>query len=432
MPTIATQVDLSGASRIFQEFCAVIEDKHWRKRVKQLTEHSKRSEFLCAHYASEYALAFQLEACNSLVEKYGTFPPGAIEAQGLMPAIAFAQQVLSLVDGLQADKQRQFIGRIRGAFRNPDDMRGLLLEFTVATHFTLRGNRVRWPELEGNDAELQGATYDFFVDDLGDDGLEVECKSASHDKGRSIHRATVLAIYERLRKELADFAQRLKTGLVVVVTVPDAVPGAPSEQAELVKRVHRQLLVGQSEAFDDGVRINITDFEVSQLRDIELQSDSEDARAIVDDVTGTRNRSVLVMGRRNVGALLLVLQSSKDDGLLSAVFDTAKKAARSQLSGTRPGLLLLGFEGLEAEQLASLAQQDGDATQAPTAARIAVSQFLSGDGRDHVVGVGFLSRSRLRQQGSGHFNSGGLTYYFENEISSLWLPAFKGLFRSQR
>jgi hypothetical protein len=429
MPTIATQVDLSEASRIFQGFRTVIEDKHWRKRVKQLIEHSKRNEFLRAHYASEYELAFQLEACNQLVEKYGTFPPGAIEAQGLMPAVAFMQQVLSLLDGLQPDKQRAFIGRTRGAFRNPDDMRALLMEFTVATHFTLRGNRVRWPELEANDAELQGATFDLFVEDLGNDGVEVECKSASHDKGRSIHRATGFAIYERLRKELGDFAQRLKTGLAVVVTVPDAVPGAPSEQAELAKRVHRQLVVGQSEAFDDGVQISITDFEVSRLRDIELQTDSEDARAIVDDATGTRNRSVLVMGQRNVGALLLVLQSSKDDGLLSAVFDTARKAARSQLLGARPGLLLLGFEGLEAEQLASLAQQDGDAAQAPTAARIAVSQFLSGDGRDHVVGVGFLSRSRLRRLGSGHFNSGGLTYYFENETSSLWLPAFKGLFR---
>lgn len=429
MPTIATQVDLSGASRIFQRFRTVIEEKHWRRRVTQLIDHSRQNKFLRAHNASEYELTFQLEACSRLIEKYGAFPPGLIEAQGLMLVVAFMQQALSLLDGLQPEKQRAFIGRIRGALRNPDDMRALLFEFTVATHFTLRGNRVMWPELEANDGKLQGATFDLFVEDLGNDGVEVECKSASHDKGRSIHRATALAMHEQLRKELGDFTQHLKTGLAVVLTVPDAVPGAPAGQAELAKRVHRQLLVGQSEAFNDGVHIGIADFDVSRIRDIELRTDGEDARAIVDDVTGTRNRNVLVMGRRNVGALLLVLQSSKDDGLLGAVFDTAKKAARSQLSGARPGLLLLGFEGLEADQLASLAQQDGDSTQAPTAMRIAVSQFLSGGGRDHVVGVGFLSRSRLRQFGAGHFNSGGLTYYFENERSSLWLPAFKDLFR---
>ena len=381
------------------------------------------------HYASEYELAFQLEACSKLIEKYGTFPPDSIEAQGLMPAVAFMSQVLSLLDGLQRDKQRAFVGRIRGALRNPGDMRALLMEFTVATHFTLRGNRVRWPELEANDTKLQGATFDLFVEDLGNDGVEVECKSVSHDKGRSIHRATAFAMHERLRMELGGFAQRLENGLAVVVTVPDAVPESHAEQSELAKRVHRQLLVGRSEAFNDGVQIGITDLDASRLRDIELQTNSDDARAIVDDVTGTRNQSVLVIGRRNVGALLLVLQSSKDDGLLSAVFDTARKAARSQLSGARPGLLLLGFDGLEAEQLASLAQQDADSAQAPTAARIAVSQFLSGDGRDHVVGVGFLSRNRLRRLGTGHFNSGGVAYYFENEASSLWLPAFKGLFR---
>ncbi|WP_175941002.1 hypothetical protein [Caballeronia sp. BCC1704] len=309
-------------------------------------------------------------------------------------------------------------------------MRALLMEFAVATHFTVRGNRVRWPELEPNEPELKDATFDFLIEDLGDNGLEVECKSVSHDKGRSIHRTTAFSLYEVLRRELNAFAYSLKTGLVVVVTVPGSVPGSPSEQDALAKRVHRQLVLGQSETFDDGLRISITDCEVQRLGDVELRTDSEDARAIVDDITGTRNRSVLVMGRHGVGALLLILQNSKDDGLLSAVFDTAKKAARSQLSGARPALILLGFEGVEAEQLACLAQQDEDPTQAPSAARLAVSQFLSGDGREHVVGVGLLSRNRLRARGSGCFDSGGATYYFENESSPLWLPVFKGLFRA--
>jgi hypothetical protein len=70
------------------------------------------------------------------------------------------------------------------------------------------------------------------------------------------------------------------------------------------------------------VRISIIDFDVSRLRGIELETDGEATRAVVDSVTGTRNQSVLAIGRRNACALLIVLQSAKDDELLSAVFDT--------------------------------------------------------------------------------------------------------------
>jgi hypothetical protein len=53
--------------------------------------------------------------------------------------------------------------------------------------------------------------------------------------------------------------------------------------------------------------------------------------------------------------------------------------------------------------------------------------------RDHVVGVGFLSRSVLRPVADGTVDSGGTVYYFPRRESPFWHDDFSGQFapRSQ-
>ncbi|CAB3731828.1 hypothetical protein LMG22037_05646 [Paraburkholderia phenoliruptrix] len=428
MPILETDVYLSSAPRLFQRFVTVIEDRHWLRRVKLLKDHSKRNDFLRAHHASENAIAFQLNTCSELSKKYGHLRPEDVEQHGLMPALGIMTQVLSLQDGLPAPQRKALIGRVRGTLSNPEDMRAFQLEMMVATHFGLRGNLVRWPELEPDHPTVRGATFDLLIEDIGESGLEVECKAVSHDKGRTIHRAGALTFYEELRHELAPLSGEIRTGLVVIVTVPDALPAARDGQRELASRVHSQVIAGSSATFDDGVQVRIEPFDMARLRDVEIRPDTPAARAVVDSVTGTRNRGALVMGRRNVGAILVVVQSMKDDSLMSAVFDTARVAARRQLTAQRPGIVLLGFNGIEADQLASIAQQDSDPSQPPTAARVAVSEFLGSSGRAHVVGVGFLSRNELTRRADGQMDHGGLSYYFHNEPSPFWRPDFRGMF----
>jgi hypothetical protein len=140
----------------------------------------------------------------------------------------------------------------------------------------------------------------------------------------------------------------------------------------------------------------------------------------------------MVVGTHAGGALALTLQSSRDDTLLKAVFDTLSDSARRQFTGTRGAMFLVGLHGLDGDQLFSVAQQDQDASQTPTALRIAVSRFLSGEGRDHVVGVGFLSESGLEPLETGLVESGGTAYYFPKRESPKWSDDFSGLFTWNR
>jgi hypothetical protein len=116
-----------------------------------------------------------------------------VNNEQLYPAASFAAQVLSFIDASPKPLAEQFRRRVHGAFKNPDDMRGLRLELMAATHFLRRGRQVSWPEMTGE------GNFDLLVSDVGPDGLEVECKSISVDKGRRIH-----------KRESLDF---LKVGL---------------------------------------------------------------------------------------------------------------------------------------------------------------------------------------------------------------------------
>ena len=103
-------------------------------------------------------------------------------------------------------------------------------------------------------------------------------------------------------------------------------------------------------------------------------------------------------------------------------------AAQRQLTKKRPGLLFAGLHGIEANELLSLAKQDFDATKGPTALRVGVSNFLSNPDRDHVVGVGFLSRGRTEIASGNESNSGGTAYIFPKRESRFWQEVFSGLF----
>jgi len=91
-------------------------------------------------------------------------------------------------------------------------------------------------------------------------------------------------------------------------------------------------------------------------------------------------------------------------------------------------MFLIGLDGLEAESLMEVAHQDSTGDQPPTALRVKVSDFLASQGRDHVVGVGFISKGALRPASGGVTDSGGSAYVFPKQESPFWHSDFSGLF----
>ncbi|KGX47875.1 hypothetical protein Y600_5984 [Burkholderia pseudomallei MSHR3709] len=348
-------------------------------------------------------------------------PLAEAENHNVYPALALVVQTLSVLDASEKDDAERFCRRLHGAFKNPADMRGLRLELVAATHFLRRGSRISWPETTGT------GTFDLLVEGDGHAPLEVECKSIGEDKGRRIHRRELIDFVALLKPHLRSTTSGLRGGLSVVVTVPDRLPSSHRERVDFAKELGRIIFAGSDCSLADGTTVRLTDFEVAQLT-TSRQPDPRELRATVDAISGTNNRSAIVIGTREGGMLALTIQSRRDDALMTSVFDTLRDAAKRQLTGSRAGMLLTGLDGLDGEQLRSIAAQDQDSSQQPTALRVAVSQFLSSDTRNHIVGVGFVSRSALRPLASGLVESGGTAYYFPKRESSFWCDGYSGMF----
>jgi len=420
---LVTDIHTHEIPNIYRRFSKIVGDIHWKKCVSQCKDAIKGNGFLREYMEQEYDIAYQLTHLGDLIDRYGTIPIGQFEQRRLYPAASFAAQTLSLMEAatrVEAEKLRR---RIHGALKNPDDMRGLRLELGAATHFALRGKQISWPETTGE------GPFDILVSDPHHASLEVECKSISDDKGRKIHKKDVLDFLNLLKPYLKPTTVGLMTGLSVVLTLPGRLPTTYQARLALAKALGQAVFSGNSCTLSDGSTVRINDFDVSRLGDVPRHRHPEELRQAIDGVTGTDNRQAVVIGTSRGGALAIAIQSAQDDILLKAVFDTLSDAASRQLTKTRAGLLYTGFEGLDGEQLISIALQDQEPSQPPTGLRLAVNRFLSSTSRDHVVGVGFFSRTALRPVQDGLVeSSGGTAYYFPKRESAFWSESFSGMF----
>ena len=422
---LLTELHTAEIPEVYERFASVVGDRHWKQRVASIKQEIKGNSFLRDHLMRENAIAFQLDRLREMVDKYGRVPTWEVNNQELYPAASFAAQVLSFMDASPKPLADQVLRRVHGALKNPDDTRGLRLEFAAATHFLRRGRAVSWPEMTGE------GTFDLLVSDVGPNGLEVECKSISEDKGRKIHTRESLDFFSLLHPHLKTWTAGLSSGLSAAITVPGRLPTSFRERQALAKEAAAAILHGQSAALSNGCAVRLSAFEVSQLGDIHNAKNSQDVRAAVDSVTGTNNRHSLVIGTGSGGALALAIQSAADDTIMDRMFDTIKDSATRQLTGKRGGMFFVGIQGISGSQLQSIAGQDDDPTQPATALRLGVSKFLSGAGRDQVIGVGFLSESGLTPVQHGLVDSGGTAYYFPKRESPFWSENFSGLFTWQ-
>ncbi len=422
---LLTELHTAEIPGLYERFASVVGDRHWKQRVASLKQEIKGNAFLREHLVRENAMVFQLDRLREMADKYGRVPSWEVNNQELYPAASFAAQVLSFMDASPRPLAEQFRRRVHGALKNPDDLRGLRLEFAAATHFLRRGLPVSWPEM------TREGTFDLLVSDVGPNGLEVECKSISGDKGRKIHSRESLDFFSLLYPHLKSTTAGLSTGLSAAITVPGRLPTGFRERQALAQEVGAAIFRGHSAALSNGCAVRLSEFDVSELGDIPNVKNGQNMRAAVDSATRTDNRHSLVIGTGTGGALALAIQSAADDTFMDSVFDTIKDSAARQLTGKRAGMFFAGIQGISGGQLQSIAGQDNDPTQPATALRLGVSKFLSGAGRDQVIGVGFLSESGLTPVQHGLFDSGGTAYYFPKRESPFWSENFSGLFTWQ-
>ena len=418
---LSTELRSHEIPNIFSRFRDIIEERYWLKRVSQLKSETRGNPFLRRYLQETDDLAFGLAKCSEQVERYGLDSLQRIDKDGLLPA-------LSIVEQSTHNNARALVGRIRGALKNPEDARALRLELSAATHFVRKGHRVSWPETEGN------GNFDLLVEGLNDVGLEVECKSISRNKGHKIHDRDARDFHSQLAKQLEPFRKSVTQGIAVVLTVSDRLPASPPDKKRLAIRVKNTVLSACTEQYEDGTTVRVSEFDVKLLTGARETKNHDLARPLIDKITGTRNRQgVVYFGDSPQGAIVFVLQSAKDDSYLFEIFATLAKSAANQMTQQRPGLFVVGIDGLSAKSLLEIGEQDFDSSRPPTGLRVELTQFFSSLNRDHLIGTAFESQGELEpivheSTGDHGFRRTASVYYFPRLESRFWSKAFEGMF----
>jgi hypothetical protein len=421
---LPTEFHTRDLPTVFANFRKAIGERHWVKRSAAVRADMRGHKYLQDLLERENDVAIALARCSEMVKQYGDIPLERTDDRSLYPAFQLATQTMALIDQASPKYAKALTRRIHGAFKNPDDMRALQFELSVATHFTRRGLHVQWPEMTGV------GTFDLLVDGLDTQPLEVECKSISDDKGRRVHRREALEALNHLRLSVETAAHNLLSGLAVVVTLRDRLPTAFKARQELLNEIARAILVGVDLEIGHDAEVRIRDFDIAKYPDLGPPM-TEALRRDIDEITGTINRQAMILGRRKRGALVVVIQSRQDDSLLDYTFAAAGDAAARQLTRTRPGIVAIGFDGISPSQLVRTAQQDHDPKNPPTQLRRAVSSFLDSEQRRHLIGVAFLSHNELERMPGGHLSTGGTAYYFPQTDSHHWAESYRGLFQNR-
>lgn len=403
---------------IYRRLARAVGAEHWQGAVARQEEAIRSNHFLGDYLRSEYAIAYQLERLRRVVAGFGTVPHEVCNDPSIFPSLAFAAQVLEVLERCSVKQSKAFVKRVRTAFNSSENMHGLRLELQAATHFTRRGQRVVWHR------ENNGGSFDLLIEDLGHSGLEVECKSISENKGRRIHRRYALEFWGELWRDVAGLVQNLRSGLAVVLTVPYRLPGDAGDRAALMREVVTRIVAGCGATLSGGAEVRIESFNPANIEAAKNKSRKE-LREAIDVATGTANREAAVYGTPEGGMLAFVMQSAVGDDVLDQMFATLDDSASRQFTRERGALFWVALQGLDADQLLSIHQQDSDSGERPTALRLGVSDFLC-RAPDHIVGVVFSSRSGLLPGIHGGTDSGGATNFFLKEESPLWHASFRG------
>lgn len=185
------------------------------------------------------------------------------------------------------------------------------------------------------------------------------------------------------------------------------------------------MLVGRSGALPDGTDFRINEFDASAFP---RGGSPEQVRSFIETVTSTHNRDAMLRGNARGGALAFVIKSARDDSVMGATFEGLDRAARRQLTRTRAGMMLAGFDSISSQALQAVAGQDLDPAQPETALNRRVRSFFSNPSVDHVVTAAFISRGAIQVVSDTELDGEGAAYIFPNRQSRFWSDSFSHMF----
>lgn len=385
---------------LYRRLLTLFPDKPWLKRVASLQ-----------HQVSENPIS-KLWLWQVNVVAYGL---AAFDAHGLeqvdieswdavKQAMIFICQILDIHDTAPPDNARMLRGRIKGALSNPDDMRGIRFELGMATHLFRQGCLITWTDEHRGDE-----TFDLIADVPGVGSVEIECKTLSADKGEPIARDIAYAFINRLFPKIEPalpFQGRFlyAISLVFQSNIPKDTTAQVTIAAEVAEAIQRE-----DQSLDGVCSIHL---QALDLKPLEEGLEHEHLLDYSNQMLGYEPAHQVIKNLDEAGYLAIRVHSVVPSKLESAMNDLAKRAIRKQLTGKRPGCLVIRIERHSGKSLEALAEDESNwlATRA--------AKLLQNPAHAHLAAVVFVSAPAVTTVTESSETEQSRTYIFENRQGS--------------
>lgn len=369
-------------------------DKPWLKATRDHAQQFAANPLSEIHITHDNRVAYGL----AYFDKLGMTLQDTDRWSTVVHALTFAAQVCELASKAIEDASKtSYIKRVIGAFKNPHDMRALAFEHLTALSLYKQGATIFWP-----DESTGTGTYDLLVTTQEGIEFEVECKSNSPDKGRAITVEESTGFFNRLLPRL-PVSQQAGEAFLLKVSIPGRLPKSIPDLdllvAEVLEACNANTCETEGGLFIDR-RVMNAPFLLQSTSDLILQTG---ITTLADEAFGAAEGYRLI-AVRNRSAICLEISSGREARIFKAMWETAKHAVQNQMTGNRPGCLVMRLEGLKRAEMVRLAEE------APSPLLVFATKVLSDPRHQHLACVAFISGSDVVQIGDTQQTEQSVSY----------------------
>ncbi|RUF61055.1 hypothetical protein [Pseudomonas aeruginosa] len=383
----------------YTRFVDLLQSKPWLKATEKHKLQIKANPFSQDQIYRENRVAYGL----TFFEADGMALAGSDVWPTVQHALSFAAQVCQLVDQAQDEAGKLgYLGRIRGAFSNPNEMRAIRFEHLTAMNMFRQGAQIEWPETKAGTER-----FDILATIPGDVSIELECKSCSPDKGRPITERDASQFFTHLVQRMVS-ATNPGEVLVMKVRIPKRLPTAESELMALAEEVKKAFEAGATAAEKD-VLLTHQRYSSPLLAnpvhpDYILFAVNELATRLFGAAEGHR---AIVFAEKKPAALCIEICSGRAVEFFDAMWETAKHAIQKQMTKLRPGCLVIRLEGLARDELELLGQE------VPNPLGWFAEKVLTDSRHQHLACLAYISDEEMTSTSPGTESAQSCSYVFD-------------------
>lgn len=382
--------------------------RKWRTLQQQVSQNPFLQKWHIERHGIELKLG-QLLASEGLGRKFPIRP----QDESQYELYGFSAGIVRIYEQLSEKGKARLRGMLRDGLQPDNNLLPLQHEIVTAVHLISRGYDVQMNDLEN------GCGVDFIALKAGIE-IEVECKVFTADLGRKIHRNKVLMLHRYLVDIVQDIFKRATCGLLVRIEIPDRLTCQPTQLEAIRRSLNSAFLTGDLAVRSPECEVQVLDFDIQDspfnVKTIE-EIDQTKIRDFAHKKFNKANRELMMLFSPGKRAIVVQVQSAKNDELLKGAYRQLRESAKGQFTKTRPGILAVQFQELSGAELLDIARTDTSNKAKATGLQIMTSEFLNSPNRQHIHAVAYRSQGVISSTDGPHGSttrSQGPAYYFRN------------------